>query len=119
AGLVAIDEASGQPSPAVAERWAVSADQLRYTFHLRPDAKWSNGDPVRASDFIFSFERILRPALAAEYAYMLYPLRGAEAFNSGETTDFSTVGVSAPDERTLVLELGAPTPYFLGLVGNM
>ena len=118
-GLVSIDEASGQPLPAAAESWEVSEDQLRYTFRLRPDAKWSNGDPLRAADFVFSFERILRPALAAEYAYMLFPLRGAEAFNSGETSDFSTVGVSAPDERTLVLELAAPTPYFLGLLANM
>ncbi len=118
-GLVSIDEASGQPVPAAAESWEVSEDQLRYTFRLRPDAKWSNGDPLRAADFVFSFERILRPALAAEYAYMLFPLRGAEAFNSGETSDFSTVGVSAPDERTLVLELAAPTPYFLGLLANM
>ena len=118
-GLTAIDEATGQPVPAAAARWDVSTDGLRYTFHLRPDARWSNGDPLRAADFVFSFERVLRPALAAEYAYMLFPLRGAEAFNSGATTDFSTVGVSAPDERTLVLELATPTPHFLGLITNI
>lgn len=117
-GLTAIDEASGQPAPAAAESWDVSADGLRYVFRLRPDAHWSNGDPLRAADFLFSFERILRPALASEYAYMLFPVRGAEGFNAGTTTDFSTVGFSAPDERTLVVELAAPTPYFLGLVAH-
>ncbi len=118
-GLVAIDETTGQPAPAAAESWSVSEDQLRWTFHLRPDARWSNGDPLVAADFLFSFERILRPALAAEYAYMLHPIRGAEAFNTGQTDDFSTVGVSAPDPSTLVVELAAPTPYFLGLITNM
>ncbi len=118
-GLTAIDETTGQPVPSAAARWTVSEDGLRWTFHLRPDAKWSNGDPLRAADFVFSFERILRPALASEYAYMLYPLRGAEAFNQGKTTDFATVGVTAPDERTLVLELAAPTPYLLGVAAHL
>ncbi len=118
-GLVASDERTGQPVPAAAASWDVSADGLRYTFHLRPEARWSNGEPVRASDFVFSFERVLRPALAAEYAYMLFPLRGAEAFNSGATDDFATVGARATDEHTLVLELESPTPHFLGLITNL
>lgn len=118
-GLVALDETTGEPVPAVAESWSVSDDGLRWTFHLRPDAKWSNGDPQTASDFLFSFERILRPGLAAEYAYMLHPVRGAAAFNAGETSDFSSVGFSAPDARTLVIELESPTPYLLGLLTNM
>ena len=117
-GLTALDETTGEPVPAAAASWDVSNDGLRYTFHLRPEARWSNGDAVRASDFVFSFERILRPALASEYAYMLFPLRGAEAFNAGATTDFATVGATAPDDRTLVVELAAPTPYFLGLVAH-
>lgn len=117
-GLTAIDETSGQPVPAVAESWTASPDGLRWTFRLRPDAKWSNGEPLRATDFVFSYERILRPTLGSDYAYMLYPLRGAEAFNTGAATDFSSVGVSAPDERTLVLELTAPTPYLLGLLAH-
>jgi oligopeptide transport system substrate-binding protein len=118
-GLAAIDERTGKPVPAAAESWSVSEDQLRWTFRLRPDARWSDGAPVTAADFLFSFERILRPALAAEYAYMLHPVRGAEAFNAGHTDDFATVGFSAPDPLTLVVELAAPTPYFLGLVTNM
>ena len=117
-GLSALDEASGKPVPAAAAGWNVSADGLRYTFRLRPEAKWSNGDPVVAADFLFSFERILRPALGSEYAYMLFPVRGAEAFNAGKSADFSTVGFSSPDPHTLVVELAAPTPYFLGLVAH-
>jgi oligopeptide transport system substrate-binding protein len=118
-GLVALDETTGQPVPAAAESWSVSEDQLHWTFRLRPDARWANGDPLTAADFLFSFERILRPALAAEYAYMLHPVRGAEAYNTGQTDDFSTVGFTAPDPHTLVIELAAPTPYFLGLLTNM
>ena len=118
-GLVASDESTGQPVPAAAEHWDVSADGLRYTFYLRRGAKWSNGESVRASDFVFSFERVLRPALAAEYAYMLFPLRGAEAFNSGATDDFATVGARATDDHTLVLELASPTPHFLGLIATL
>ncbi len=117
-GLAAIDEVTGEPVPAAAAGWDVSADGLRYVFHLRPEAKWSNGNPLRASDFVFSFERILRPTLGSEYAYMLYPIRGAEAFNAGQTADFSTVGVSVADERTLVVELAAPTPYLLSLAAH-
>lgn len=117
-GLTSIDEATGDPVPAAAASWDVSEDKLHWTFHLREDAKWSNGEPVRASDFLFSYERILRPALGSEYAYMLSSLRGADDFNAGKTTDFSTVGVSAPDDRTLVLELAAPTPYLLGIVAH-
>jgi ABC-type oligopeptide transport system, periplasmic component len=117
-GLTAIDEATGRPVPAAATSWDVSEDGLRYTFHLRPEAKWSDGSPVVAADFLFSFERILRPALASEYAYMLFPVRGAEDFNAGKTADFSTVGFSAPDAHTLVVELASPTPYFLGLVAH-
>ena len=117
-GLTAIDETSGLPVPATAASWDVSADGLRYTFHLRPDAKWSDGTAVTAADFVFSYERILRPALASEYAYMLFPIRGAESFNAGTSTDFATVGVTAPDARTLVVELASPTPYLLGLAAH-
>ena len=117
-GLTAIDEATGEPVPAAAASWGVSADGLRYTFHLRPESRWSNGEPVTAADFVFSYERILRPALASEYAYMLFPIRGAEAFNTGKSTDFGTVGVSAPDPRTLIIELAAPTPYLLAVAAH-
>ncbi len=115
-GLVSYDSATMEIVPGVAERWERSSDGLRYTFYFDPEARWSNGEPVTAQDFLFSFERILTPALGAPYAYMLYVVRGAEAYHKGELTDFSKVGCHAPDARTLVIELNNPTPYFLSLL---
>src|SRR2546425_2171314 len=101
--LVSYEPVTFAPKPALAESWDISADGLTYTFHLRADAKWSNGESVVAQDCVDSYHRILTPSLAANYAYFLYLLRGAEAFNKGETKDFSTVAAVAPDTRTLVL----------------
>jgi oligopeptide transport system substrate-binding protein len=112
-GLVNVDLATMQPLPGVAESWTVSPDGYLYTFHLRTDAKWSNGDPVTAEDFVYSWRRMLSPPLAAEYAYMLYIISRAEAFNRGMLTDFSQVGVKALDARTLEVRLQFPAPYFL------
>ena len=106
------------PRTGAAESWEISEDGLQYTFHLDPKGRWSNGDPVTAHDFLFSFERILTPLLGAPYAYMLFPLSGAEAFNKGQLTDFSDVGAHAPDAHTLVLKLTTPTPYFLSLLAH-
>jgi len=79
---------------------------------LRPNGKWSDGVPVTAQDFAFSYERLLTPDLGAKYAEMLYFLKGAEDFNQGKTKDFSTVGVEVIDNLTLKLTLRGPTPYF-------
>ena len=68
------------------------------------EARWSNGDPVTADDFAFSYQRILSPKLGAPYAYMLYPIKGAEAFHKGQTDSFSTVGVKAIDAQTLEIK---------------
>jgi oligopeptide transport system substrate-binding protein len=114
-GLTAIDEQTSQPVPAAAERWEVSPDGLVYTFHLRPSGRWSNGDPVTAGDFVYSFRRILTPAFAAGYAYMLWPIKNAHAFNAGKIADFSLVGVKAPDATTLRITLEKPTPYLPAL----
>jgi oligopeptide transport system substrate-binding protein len=115
-GLTSIDAQSGTIRPGVAQSWDISDDGTRYTFHFDPKARWSNGDRVTAQDFRFSFERILTPALGAPYAYMLYPMRGAKAFNQGVLQDFAEVGVSAPDPATLIIQLEAATPYFLSLL---
>jgi oligopeptide transport system substrate-binding protein len=117
-GLTALDEKTSQPVPAVAERWDVSPDGLVYTFHLRADARWSNGDRVTARDFAFSFERMLLPKFAAEYSYMLWPIKNAEAFNAGKLTDFAQVGVSAVDDSTLRVVLERPTPYLPSLAAH-
>ncbi|MFP4674119.1 MAG: peptide ABC transporter substrate-binding protein [Opitutales bacterium] len=115
-GLVTRHPETLEIEPGVARDWDVSEDLRRYTFHFDPEARWSNGDRVRPEDFVFSFKRILHPELGAPYASMLYPMRGAKAFNKGDITDFKKVGVRAPDSRTLVIELEEPTPFFLGLL---
>jgi oligopeptide transport system substrate-binding protein len=100
-----------QAVPGVAERWETSADGLVWRFHLRPDARWSNGDALTARDFAFGLRRALSPSLASEYAYALYPLKNAEAFNAGRLTDFAQVGVRVVDDSLLELTLEQPTPY--------
>jgi oligopeptide transport system substrate-binding protein len=117
-GLTVLDEKTSAGLPGVAERWDVSADGLTYTFHLRADARWSNGDPVTARDFAFSFQRILTPAFGAEYSYMLWPIKNAEAFNKGKLSDFASVGVDVVDDRTLRIRLERPTPYLPSLAAH-
>ncbi|MDD2765490.1 MAG: peptide ABC transporter substrate-binding protein [Opitutaceae bacterium] len=118
-GLVTEDPHDLHPVPGVAERWEVSSDGLVYTFHLRADAKWSNGDPVTAEDFVASYRRLLTPALAADNAGLFYLVLNAEAFNQGRLADFSQVGFTALDARTLRITLAHPAPYFLGLLTQM
>lgn len=114
-GLTDADAATLEPVPAAADRWEVSDDGLRYTFHIREGAHWSNGDPVTAHDFAYAWQRILSPAIASEYAYMLYCLKNARAFNEGTLDDFGAVGVHAADAHTLEVILEHPTPYFLSM----
>ena len=116
--IVTFDPLTLAPRPALAERWDISPDGLTYTFHLRPTARWSNGDPITAEDCIASWRRILTPTLAADYAYFFYIIRGAESFHKSQTTDFTTVGLAAPDARTLVVTLAHPAPYFLQILLN-
>lgn len=115
-GLLTADPKDLHPIPGAASHWDISPDNLTYTFHLRNNGRWSNGDTVKAGDFLFSFKRILSPALASEYAYMLYCIDKAEDYHKSIIKDFSQVGISSPDDTTLVIRLGKPTPYFLSLV---
>ena len=117
-GLVAEDPHDLHPVPGVAESWEISPDQKIYTFHLRHDAKWSNGEAVTARDFIESYRRILSPALASPVAYMLYPVANAEAFNKSKIDNFDQVGFRAIDDWTLEITLANPTPYFLSLINH-
>jgi oligopeptide transport system substrate-binding protein len=116
-GLVAEDPVDLHPVPGVAERWEVTPDGLTYTFHLRSDARWSNGDPVTAQDFVASWRRILTPSLGAASASQLYLIQGAEAFNRGDG-DFSQVGLRARDALTLAVSLEHPAPWFLSLLSG-
>jgi ABC-type oligopeptide transport system substrate-binding subunit len=114
-GLTVPDPRTLEPLPGQAYRWEISADGLRYVFHLRPHLIWSDGTPVTAHDFAWSWLRVLRPSTASRYASLLYPIEGAEAFNQDSLKDESRVGISAPDDSTFVVRLHNPTPYFLFL----
>jgi oligopeptide transport system substrate-binding protein len=111
-----IHDARGQVAPGVAERWERSADGRVYTFHLRANARWSNGDPVTAADFEYSLKRIMTPATGAKYANILYSIQNAEAFNKGQGKTADDMGVKALNPRTLQITLERPTPYFLELL---
>jgi len=106
---------AGNVVPGVATDWTVSEDGTAYTFNLREDARWSNGDPVTADDFVYSLRRIMDPATGAKYATVLYPIENAEAVNKGEMEP-AELGVEAVDEKTLRISLESPTPYFLELL---
>lgn len=113
-GLLAFDK-DGRAIPGVAQSWDISPDGKTYTFHLRADAKWSDGRRVEASDFERSWKRALEPATGVAYNYLLFPIKNARAFAEGKISDFGQVGVRAENPSTLVVELESPTPYFLEL----
>ncbi|MAQ99283.1 MAG: peptide ABC transporter substrate-binding protein [Oceanospirillaceae bacterium] len=117
-GLVAKDPKTLEIIPAVAESWTVSEDGTTYTFKIRDNAKWSDGDALTAQDFVYSYHRAMMPALGNQYAYSLYILENAEAFHKGEISDFSQVGIHAIDDKTLEFKLIAPVPYFLKLLDH-
>ena len=110
-GLTRYDR-RGNLAPGVATRWEV--DDKKATFWLREDAKWSNGDPVTAHDFVFAWRTVVTPSTASEYAFILYPVKNAEAINRGERPA-SDLGVRAVDDYTLEVELERPTAYFIKL----
>ena len=110
-GLTRYDR-RGNLAPGVAERWELE-DQSA-TFWLRKDAKWSNGDPVTAHDFVFAWRNVVNPSTASEYAFILYPVKNAEAINQGELP-ISDLGITAIDDHTLSVVLERPTGYFINL----
>ncbi len=108
-------DVQGKPEAGIAEKWEISPDGRVYTFHLRKNALWSNGDRVTAHDFAWSWQRTLLPESAAEYSYQLYYIRNARPYNEGKIKDFSEVGVRVVDDHTLEVTLDNPTPFFLDL----
>ncbi|WP_300379313.1 peptide ABC transporter substrate-binding protein [Clostridium sp.] len=109
-GLLRLDEHE-KAIPGVAEKYEVSADGLVYTFNLRKDAKWSDGEAITANDFKYSWTRALDKNTASEYAYQLFYIKNGEKFNSGEAT-VEDLGIEVKDEHTLVVTLEAATSYF-------
>ena len=101
-----------------AESWSVSEDGREYIFNINKNARWSNGEPVTANDFVWSWKRILTASLGSQYPDMLYYLVGAYEYHNGLTDDFSQVGVKAIDQKTLKVNLKNPTPFFLGLLSH-
>ena len=117
-GLTVKNPITLEPEPGVAERWEFSEEGKVVTFFLNPEAKWSNGDPVTAQDYVWSWNRALHPETGNLYAYMLYPVFNAEAYSKGDVSDFNEVGIKALDSKTLQVTLNAPTPYFLQLMDH-
>ena len=114
-GLVSEDPAA-EIIPGIAEEWDVSDDGKVYTFHLR-DAKWSDGEPVTADDFVYAWQRGVDPAVGSNYSFMLYPVKNAQAIAKGEATP-DTLGIKAIDDHTLEVTLENPTPYFICMLVN-
>lgn len=112
---LAIYSADGEVIPGAAESWDISEDGTVYTFTIRGDANWSNGDPVVAEDFVYSMRRLQDPETSAGYANILYPIKNAEAVNTGEMP-VEDLGVRAVDEKTLEITLERPTPFFIELL---
>jgi oligopeptide transport system substrate-binding protein len=110
-----LEAPDGSIVPGAAASWDVSADGLRYVFHMRPGGRWSNGDPVTARDFQYGLRRSCDPATLNEYASILFPILNAEAVVTGRLPPES-LGVQALDDMTLEIRLAGPTPYFLGLL---
>jgi len=112
-GLMALSPGA-QPIPGMATHWKTSADGLVWTFYLR-EAQWSDGKPVTADDFVFSWRRILDPAIASTYAYFLYLVKNATAVNAGKLPG-TALGVRAIDDRTFEIQLVHPAPYLLEML---
>ena len=113
-GLVTFDS-SMKVIPSLASQWTVSPDGKTYTFNLKKGVKWSDGVPLRAQDFVFSWKRLLSPLTAASYAYFLFDIEGAEDFNKGSLKDFSKVGIKAIDDSTFQVKLTRPVAYWLDI----
>lgn len=114
-GLVA-EAADGSTIPGVAEQWKLSEDKVTWTFTLRQDAKWSDGSPVTANDFVYAWRRAVNPQTASDYAFILWAIKNAEAISKGEIKDVTQLGVKAINEHVLEVTLQQPTPYFIDLL---
>ncbi len=117
-GLAVKNPYTLEPEPGVAKSWTISEDGLTVTFFINEQARWSNGDAMSAHDYVWSWQRALNPAMGNQYAYMLYPVKNAEAYATGKLADFGAVGVKALDDLTLQVTLEAPTPYFIQLMDH-
>jgi ABC-type oligopeptide transport system substrate-binding subunit len=114
-GLTKLDPQHAAPGPGLAERWEISPDGRTYTFHLRTNAVWSTGEPITSADVMWSWFRALNPLTAGDYAGQLFYIKNAEAWYNGAVTNRAEVGIHAPDDFTVQVELNAPIAFFLEL----
>jgi len=117
-GLTYLGNKPGEILGGGAKSWDISKDGTVYTFHLRKDSKWSNGENIIAHDYYYGLKRGLTPSVAAQGAYMLYDIVNAKEFNQSKINDFSKVGVKIIDDYTLELKLTNQVPYFTQLLSN-
>ncbi|MGM8213794.1 peptide ABC transporter substrate-binding protein [Virgibacillus sp. W0430] len=108
---------SHEPEAAIAEKWDVSEDGTVYTFHIRDNANWSNGDTVTAEDFVYAWTHLLNPDTGSPAAFLGYFIEGGEEYNSGEATA-KDLAIKAVDDKTFEVKLNAPTGYFLHVISN-
>jgi oligopeptide transport system substrate-binding protein len=119
--LLRIDHETSEPIPGLAESWEVSEDGLTVTINLRDDGMWTNGDPVTAEDYVYSWKRTLSPELAADYAYQLYAIKGGQEYNGCEANCDAladAVGLRAVDDTTLEVTLVSPQPWFIAQLSH-
>jgi oligopeptide transport system substrate-binding protein len=114
-GLTKLDPQHAAPGPGLAESWEISPDGRTYTFQLRTNAIWSTGEPITSADVVWSWFRALNPQTAGDYAGQLFYIKNAEAWNNGAVTNRADVGIHAPDDFTVRVELNAPIAFFLEL----
>ena len=105
-----------QPIPAAASDYTVSDDAMEWTFHLRPGARWNDGRPVTAHDFVYAFRRMLNPINANPYAFFYYDIKNAKAISTGKIVDLNQLGVQAIDDLTLKINMERSTPHFSHVV---
>ena len=117
-GLTINNPKGGPNLPGVAKSWEISQDGKTYIFNIHEDASWSNGEPVTAEDFVWSWQRILTASLGSQYPDMLYYVKNAKEFHQGEIIDFDQVGVKAISNKTLEVELHSPTAFFIKLLSH-
>ncbi len=117
-GLVSRHPKTLKPIPGVAKSWKVSDDGLTWTFVLRSDAKWSNGEPLTAQDFIYSWTRLLTAGTASELGQLGFYIKNGRAFYTGMNKDPKSLGITAPSPQKLVVKLERPAPFLIQLVDH-
>jgi oligopeptide transport system substrate-binding protein len=116
-GLVGVDQRTGEIVPRCAESWESNADFTQFTFKLREGLTWSDGTPLNANDFVYSWQRVLDPNTISQYVSAMFPIKNGEAISNGEM-EFTELGVTAVDDLTLQVDMEGQTPYFLLLAST-